>query len=455
MKKKPVSILLCAAMTAVVLTACGSSSSNTNSTGSTAAGGTTAANNSGSAAAGASGDAVTIKVFSNLPDRTSGQGLIEQMLFDQYMQENPNITIQVEALDDESYKTKFKAYASGSEMPDLVNAWGQPSFLSEVIDAGLLAELNKADYADYGFLEGSLEGFSRDGKLYGLARNTDVMVFYYNKAIFAANNVKVPETYEELLAASDTFQSAGIIPVSMDGSDKWPLSIYINALYQQFEGSAAITDVKAAVDSNDYSNPAWTRSLELYTQTADSGMFQIGFETTDYATSMNLFTNGQSAMFYMGSWEMSMATNQDIPAEIRDNIGVFNMPAVAGGKGTRTDIAAWNGGGHAVTANSAAKEEAVKLLNYMYRPENWSKLCWENGVCMSAQNFSEYLTGSETALQLELVDLVNNSTSISGVTFNDLGTNEYKTVSEDASVELAIGKITIEEFTNKLSSVMK
>jgi len=91
----------------------------------------------------------------------------------------------------------------------------------------------------------------------------------------------------------------------------------------------------------------------------------------------------------------------------------------------------------------------------MYRPENWSKLCWENGVCMSAQNFSEYLTGSETALQLELVDLVNKSTSITGVTFNDLGTNEYKTVSEDASVELAIGKITIEEFTNKLSGVMK
>nr|WP_330372240.1 extracellular solute-binding protein [Pseudobutyrivibrio sp. MD2005] len=100
-----------------------------------------------------------MKVFSNLPDRTSGQGYIEQMLFDQYMEENPDIIIETEELDDESYKTKFKAYASGSDMPDLINVWGQPSFLDEVIDAGLIAELNPDDYADYGFIEGSLEGF--------------------------------------------------------------------------------------------------------------------------------------------------------------------------------------------------------------------------------------------------------------------------------------------------------
>lgn len=452
MKKTIMGILLSTVTAAGMLTGC--SGGSTGSTEAAAVQNNTADSRDTSASA-ATGEAVTIQVFSNLPDRTSGQGMIEQMLFDQYMKDNPNITIQVEALDDESYKTKFKAYASGSDMPDLINAWGQPSFLSEVIDAGLLAELNPGDYEDYNFIDGSLDGFSKDGKLYGLARNTDVMVFYYNKELFQEHGVKVPQTYDELLAAAKTFKDAGIIPVSMDGSDKWPLSIYINALYQQFEGAAALDDVKAAVDSGDYSNAAWMKSFELLKQTADAGVFQVGFETTDYATSMNLFTNKQAAMFYMGSWEMSMATNEDIPDEIRSNIAIFNMPAVTGGKGAATDIAAWNGGGHAVTANSDVKEEAIKLLNYMYRPENWSRLCWENGVCMSAQNFSDYLTGQETSLQLEFVGLVNNSTSITGVTFNDLGTNEYKTAAEDASVELAIGMITTEEFINRLSNVMK
>ncbi|MCD7817922.1 MAG: extracellular solute-binding protein, partial [Lachnospiraceae bacterium] len=253
---------------------------------------------------------VTIKVFSNLPDRTSGQGLIEQTLFDMYMEENPNVTIEVEALDDESYKTKFKAYASGSSMPDLVNVWGQPAFISEVIDAGLLAELNEEDYAEYNFLDGSLNGFSQDGKLYGLARNTDVMGFYYNKAIFEECGVEVPTTRDELLAAVQTITDAGYIAISMDGSDKYPIAILIEDIYQKIAGGAdTYSNAVAAVESGSY-DESWTQAAQMVVDLVEAGGFQTGFETTDYGTSLNLFTNGQAAMYYMGSWEMSMATNE-------------------------------------------------------------------------------------------------------------------------------------------------
>lgn len=131
-------------------------------------------------------DSITLKVFSNLPDRKNGQGLVEQTIIDDYMAENPNVTIEVEALDEEAYKTKFKAY-SMEGMPDVVSIWGQPAFLDEVLDAGGLAELNQDDYADYGFVSGSLDGFMKDGKLYGLPRNTDVAGFYYNQKIFEDN----------------------------------------------------------------------------------------------------------------------------------------------------------------------------------------------------------------------------------------------------------------------------
>ena len=131
-------------------------------------------------------DEITLKVFSNLPDRKNGQGLVEQEIIDEYMQENPNVNIEVEALDEEAYKTKFKAY-SMEGMPDVVSIWGQPAFLDEVLDAGVLAELNQDDYADYNFVSGSLDGFMKDGKLYGLPRNTDVAGFYYNAKMFEDN----------------------------------------------------------------------------------------------------------------------------------------------------------------------------------------------------------------------------------------------------------------------------
>jgi raffinose/stachyose/melibiose transport system substrate-binding protein len=402
----------------------------------------------GDAAAGTSGQ-VTIRVFSNLPDRRNGQGLIEQMLFDQYTQANPNVRIVVEALDDEAYKTKFKAYAAGSSMPDFVSSWGQPSFINEVIDAGLLAELNKADYASYGFLEGSLDGWTRNGNLYGLPRNTDVMAFYYNEKTFKDNGWNVPQTYDELLALCQAIKAKGLIPVAMDGGDKWPLAIYLTDLVTKLNGTGTNGVLVNAVDTN-WSAPLLTQAATLLQAAARAGVFQNGFENSDYGTAMNMFTSGQAAMFYMGSWEMSMANNMDFSEGFRSNLRAFTMPVVSGSKGKATDICAWNGGGYSVTAKSAVKAEAVKLLNFMFKPENWNRLTWENNVCMSAQNFSMYQTGKETPVQKQFVAYVAAATSISGTTLNDLGTSEFKTRSEDLVQQLAISAVTPAVFITRM-----
>jgi raffinose/stachyose/melibiose transport system substrate-binding protein len=392
---------------------------------------------------------ITIKVFTNLPDRRNGQGLVEQIIFDQYMKENPNIKIDVEALDDEAYKVKFKAYAAGNSMPDLVSTWGQPGFISEVIDAGVLAELNPSDYSSYGFLEGSLGGWTQNGKLYGLPRNTDVMGFYYNEKIFRDNGWAVPKTYEELITLGQAIKAKGLIPVAMDGGDKWPLGLFLHNLITKLNGPGTNAIEVQAINSN-WNAPIFIQAARMLQDAAKGGLFQNGFENSDYGTAQNMFTSGQAAMYYMGSWDMSMANNTDYSQEFRTNLRVFAMPVVSGGKGTATDIAAWNGGGHSVTAKGANKTEAIKLLNYMYKPENWTRLAWVNGVCMSAQNFSAYQTGNETPVQKQFVDVVAASTSISGTPYHDSGTAEFKTRGEDLIQQLAISKITLEEFIARM-----
>jgi len=104
-------------------------------------------------------------------------------------------------------------------MPDVVSIWGQPSFLDEVLEAGVLVELNEVDYAGYKFISGSLDGFKKDGKLYGLPRNTDVMAFYYHEEMFAENGWQVP--------------------VAMDGGDGWPMAIYLTDLLVITTGGAS------------------------------------------------------------------------------------------------------------------------------------------------------------------------------------------------------------------------
>ena len=399
-------------------------------------------------------DEVTLKVFSNLPDRKNGQGLVEQMVIDEYMEENPNVTIEVEALDEEAYKTKFKAY-SMEGMPDVVSIWGQPAFLDEVLDAGVLAELNQDDYADYGFISGSLDGFMKDGKLYGLPRNTDVAGFYYNQKIFEDNGWSVPETYDDLLTLAGEMKEAGIVPLAMDGGDGWPLAVYLSDILFKLTGSDYSTIVSDAIASGDFTDENIQKATELLKESADAGLFQNGYDSQDYGTAMNLFTNGQAAMFYMGSWEASMALNEDIPEEIRTNIRVFTMPVIEGGQGTATDIAAWNGGGYAVAADSEVKDEAIKFLNYLYQPDKLSKYGWENGVGMSAQDQTAYMTGDETELQMQFVDAVNNATNVSGTPINDCGPSAFKTSIESEIQSVSNGSISVEDFLSTIGAACK
>lgn len=257
MKKKLVAAFLSAAMAATMLAGCGAN----DSTAPTDSGSKTEDSSDARSAEEAGGDQVTIKLFSNLPDRKNGQGLVEQMIIDEYMEANKNVSIEVETLDEEVYKTKFKAYAMDG-MPDVVSIWGQPAFLDEVLDAGVLAELNEADYADYGFLEGSLEGFKKDGKLYGLPRNTDVAVIYYNQKMFDDNGWAVPETYDDLLDLAGTIKDAGVIPMAMDGGDGWPMAVYLKDLMYKNSGDVA-GPVSEAVANGDFSGKEFADATEL------------------------------------------------------------------------------------------------------------------------------------------------------------------------------------------------
>lgn len=457
MKKKWTAALLAGAMTVSMLVGCGSTGdSETASEGvqSDTKGQEKVEADSTANDGSSSDEEITIKLFSNLPDRKNGQGLVEQMIIDEYMDANPNVTIEVEALDEEAYKTKFKAYAMNG-MPDVVSIWGQPSFLDEVLDAGVLAELNEEDYLDYSFIAGSLDGFKKDDKLYGLPRNTDIMLFYYNQKMFDDNGWKVPATYEELLSLCGDIQAAGITPVAMDGGDGWPMACFLTDIMVKIAGTDYADIVSKAVAAGDFNAPEIQQATQILVQSADAGMFQIGYDSQDYGTAMNLFTNGQAAMFCMGSWECSMALNEDIAPEIRDNIRAFTMPTIDGGKGKASDIAAWNGGGYAVSANSQVKDEAIKFLNYMYQPDKLSKYGWENGVGLSAQDQTAYLTGSETELQKQVMDILKNAGSISGTPINDCGPSAFKTAIESEIQGVSNGSTSVDDFLAAIGAACK
>lgn len=384
---------------------------------------------------------VTITFFSNLTDRTNGQGLIEQQLLDMYMAEHPNVHIQLETLDDNSYQTKFKAYVTANEVPDISMLYLTPSWMDPLLDGGIFEPVDPNAIADYHFAEGSLDTATRDGKIYGLSRNTDAWVFYYNKELFKEYNVEVPTTFDELLAAGKVFKDAGIIPVAMDGADGWPDTKWITAIIGQITGSQTSSKVSKAMKNGDFSEAYWLEACELATEGAKE-LFDYGFETCDYGTSQNLFVNGQAAMWWMGTWEMSLKTDFEL--------GAFTMPAVSGYDDRA--LLAYSGGGYGVSASSEHKDVAMDIFLYIFEPEHWSKLCWENGICMSAQDFFNYTTGNETPVQKDILDAMNKAATWTGLDYSCQGDYAMETYCWDGALAMMAGITTPQEYVDYLAA---
>lgn len=389
-----------------------------------------------------SGESITIRWMSNLPDRTSGAGLIEQQLLDQYVADHPNVTIEVEALDDDNYNIKFKAYASSGQMPDVFMGWTTPQWMSDPVNAGLIEGLNVEDYSDYTFIAGALDSATFDGKLYALPKTTDAAGFFFNKDIFEQYNLEIPQTWDELLAVAKSLNDAGVTPCALPGQAEYLSVFLINALIGTEKGADAMSFIRESIQGKNFSDPIWKDSAAALQENA-ANLFQFGWETTDYGTAVNMFQSGETAMLWMGTWEMSMAPDF--------NVGFFPMPDFDGNGDSA--FLAYHGTGEMVSASSAVKDEAIKLVNWFMEKQNWSGMCWQNGICMSAQNFSEFLTGNETSLQMEVVNTLQSATSTTGTPFSEAGNSGCDLFCNEKSVNVISGIITPDEFVEQMVQV--
>ncbi|REK74726.1 extracellular solute-binding protein [Paenibacillus paeoniae] len=440
-------LTICAAIILVfTMAACGNKTTNNGTEGATKAPESTPSENNETL------EQITLKFFSALADRSNGMGKIEQAIIDSYMQENPNVKIEVEALQDEPYKAKAKVYASTESLPDIMQSWGQPSFIKPLIDSGLLLELNSADFESSGFIAGSTDGFSQDGKLYGLPRNTDFLVLYYNKKMFDDNGISVPTTVSDLVEVSKQFRAKGINPITTNAMEGWSLPIWFEYAQQRTSGDFNKVDAVLNGEGTFSGDADFLAAAQSILDLADVKAFADGFLTADYGTSRNLFGQGQAAMYIMGNWEAGLATDENFPAEFRDNVGAISYPT--SDKGKASDLAAWFGGGYSISKSTKHPEEAVKFMQYFFKPENWAKQLWQTGSGTPAQKFDEFLTGEESALQKGLVDVFGSTTSASNTPFHDLGTDEYKTKVMDAHQKLFGKSISPEDFLKELDAAV-
>jgi raffinose/stachyose/melibiose transport system substrate-binding protein len=457
--RKLYSLLAVVLVCTLIVSACGKSNNNAGSSASSAPS-SEAASPADSASPAASPSAseanknpVDFKFFSNNPDRTGGQGLAEQKLIDQYQSENPNVKITVETLSpDPQFQDKLKIYNASDNIPDVTMMWGQKRYLDPLVKNNGLVAFTKEDFAGQGFIDSSFDAFTIDGKIYGIPKNTDFLVLYVNKKILADHGLEPPKTESDLFKITEKLKGTGIVPMSLDGRDSWPLALLFDMVVARKSGGFDLYH-KAIDRTGSFNNPDVIASAKKIQEMVKGGMFGDGFLNLDYGGARNLFGQGQAAMYLMGEWEMGISADANFPQDVRDNMIAIPWPASDDGKGKTTDLLAWFGGGYSVAAKSKNSAEAKKFAIWMFKKENWAKTVWQNGITFPAQNYDEFKTGKETQVQNDLTNVLGSSTVFSGANSQDLFSTSTAKSYLDAITEMMASKTTPEKFAEKIDGI--
>jgi raffinose/stachyose/melibiose transport system substrate-binding protein len=391
---------------------------------------------------------ITIKMGDNLPDRNNTWGAIVEQINSEFKAAHPGTEIVTESYLDQPYQQKIKIYATARQLPDVFKFWSVTSLLKPLVDGGFVAPLDRAEFEHLGYLPGALDTNTYNGKLYGIPVSTDLWVIYYNKRLFKDAGVdRVPTTLDELYAVIPRFKAKGIIPMTTDGKDAWPLSITFDLLAWRISGQKDL--LRQAIERRiRFTDPVFVQAAGELQHLVTSGLFHDDVMVSDYGAARNLFGQGKAAMFLMGSWELGLGADKAFSAEFRSNVDAFKFPAVKTGKGSIDDLMAWYGGNYVVSATS--KNLALGKQYLAYYARRFPELAWDKQAALPAQTVKP--RPADTQVAHSILRIIGEARATSGTPSLDLSTPRFKDDNENAIRELCSGLITPEAFVKKLDA---
>lgn len=103
-------------------------------------------------------------------------------------------------------------FDTGAYGNEAVRTWVEAGKIQPVDDLAVIKALPEEIRADLTF---------SDGHIYQVPTYLQPVGVIYNKAMFEANNLEVPETYDDFVRVVETLKEAGITPFAIGAKDAW------------------------------------------------------------------------------------------------------------------------------------------------------------------------------------------------------------------------------------------
>ncbi len=363
-----------------------------------------------------------------------------------FQAEYPHIKIKEDTTENEAYKTKIKASAAANELPDLFSTWGG-GFSKPFIEANRVLAID--EYLNDGtkdrLVGGALANVTYNDKVYGMTFGLSCGAMFVNKELFEQNNIKIPETYTELIEAVKAFKALGITPMSVSGKDVWTIAMYFDAMALKAAGNDKI--VSTLTKQGTFEDPEFLNAATKFAELVSLGAFPEGAAGLSKDESDLPFLEGKVPMLFNGSWTAGTVYRED--SKIQDKIIPIGFPVFEDGKGNKNEFTGGAVDAIMVNANTKYKEEAVLFQKYFC--ENMARETYLAGAYLPAWKVEV----DESNINPVTVDLAKLTSEAEGFTlwWDTLLEGQDTQVYLNTLQELFLGGVTPEQFVEKLQTM--
>lgn len=386
MKKKVISIMLCAVMTASLLVGCGSKPVDTVAEEPAQAVEETDAAPAETAdtAKGITGEVV----YWSMWNETELQAEVLKEAIADFEATNPDCKVTVEWVGRDVLNLVIPAIESGTQV-DIFDSDPEGIYRADAtkmlnLDALVASKsIDGSGTVEESMITSLLDWDKALAEMVGLQGNYSIpyaphnVSWFYNKEHFEkAGIAAVPTTWEEFDAACAKLVAAGYAPITTDDAYIAMISSYY---LQRAIGSEAV--INLARDGGDlWNDPMILQALKDLEDFQKKGYFSKAVETNMYPAGQAEFAMGNASMYLNASWltsEVAEMAGSDFPW------GQFAYPEVKNGKGKITENTI---GGQAFMVNSGTtnQEAAFELIRNFISEKTQSKFMENNLVPCTA-----------------------------------------------------------------------
>lgn len=394
--KKIVATVLSAAMVLSALTGCGNST--TTKPDETSQGSGSVTLESSTAAAAGTEENVTLTILDGYAAEDPHGQYIYQYA-EEFMVENPNVKVEIQAIATNDIYTKLAAMAtSPDELPTLF--FTSADAVPTLYDLGLTEDLTDwiSQEMKDGLANGVQDACTLDGQLAYYPVVVQPTSIIYRKDRFEEAGLQIPTTWDEFIACAKELTKDS----DNDGQvDQWGFSMvgsnnssgqsrFMSYLWSNGFELAYQEDGSEEWKTDISTDAAFVDVFSKWTNMNEEGIVPTGITEVDYPTSANYFAMGYTSMFLTGPNALGVAYANN--PDLKGKLASFKMP----GEYPGTMLGAE---GYAVSsyASDAEKAAAVEYLKFFTEHDKDMKF-WETSGKIPATlegQKAAYITGED------------------------------------------------------------